>query len=241
MSEEKKQPWPASWPPFWRLVLHIAIATAVGNVALAGGFAFLVPPSHASTAWILTALSGETSMILIILVSAGLMRAEWRTASRLLLAFFLGTLVMVLPLLYVFPHGIGFTSLLEGLCSKLETAVGLRLAIVLTNQLCVTPPIAFLGFGVVVMVARYALPQIRRRRLFVVWILGSALLWWGTLWALVFREWGDVILSRFWPWFSTAWGDFFGPISFFVWYPFTYAVTVRMLIGAVKEAKAPSE
>ncbi|MEW6357504.1 MAG: hypothetical protein AB1696_14330 [Planctomycetota bacterium] len=31
MSEDKKQPWPASWPPFWRAALHVAIATGAGN------------------------------------------------------------------------------------------------------------------------------------------------------------------------------------------------------------------
>jgi len=87
MSDEKKQPWPASWPPFWRTVLHIAIAAAAGNVVLV-------------TTLFLPALSTKPSYLFplclmsvtIALVCGRLAQEKRRTILVLAVAFLLGTL-----------------------------------------------------------------------------------------------------------------------------------------------------
>ena len=43
MTETARHPWPASWSPFWRGVLHILIATGVGNVAAGLGSLMWLP------------------------------------------------------------------------------------------------------------------------------------------------------------------------------------------------------
>lgn len=43
MNREQRQPWPGSWPPFWRGVLHVLVAAGVTNAVAATGVIFADP------------------------------------------------------------------------------------------------------------------------------------------------------------------------------------------------------
>lgn len=91
MSGEKKQPWPASWPPFWRAVLHVLIAAGVGNLLWALCYCDLgYPPSVVSAV-----VGAEATVLLMVLTVLLLGRARRPVVLSLLAAYCLGTLAAV--------------------------------------------------------------------------------------------------------------------------------------------------
>ncbi|MEW6360436.1 MAG: hypothetical protein AB1696_29165 [Planctomycetota bacterium] len=101
MTENRRPPWPASWPPFWRTALHVAIATGVGNVALAGAFVVIVevvlnrPGSIYVQQKLLMVGMVVIPLVLSALVCGIVARARWRTVISLVIAFFMGFVVFV--------------------------------------------------------------------------------------------------------------------------------------------------
>lgn len=89
MDGPEKTPWPRSWPPFWRAALHIAIATAAGNVTFAAGVTVLclIPVRGVI---ILSPLVSWATVVLAVAVSAALARTDRPTRSAVLGGFVFG-------------------------------------------------------------------------------------------------------------------------------------------------------
>lgn len=235
MSNEKKQRWPASWPPFWRAALHVAIGTAAGNVALSAGTAFLNWPPSAWDEYLVYMflwLTGEAATMLVVVPVALLGRVGRKVMARLVVAFFLGTLAIAIPVvLLLYGRSVGF----HVLGGALGTLIGGKLAEVLLKYLLLPPSIGFLGFWVIT--ATFGQESSGRMRL-ARW-LGFAMFWLACVWFLWFLDAGECLVPS---WCRPGFPELcFVLISGFVLYPATYAIIAKMLIGAAEGAKAAAK
>ncbi|MEW6360056.1 MAG: hypothetical protein AB1696_27215 [Planctomycetota bacterium] len=144
MTNDRENPWPSSWPPFWRAVLHVLIATAVGNLIWSAGvFAGfrLRPMPGGMLGWLaIIGVCGIVAAGVIGSIMAGLRGVEERSRFALVVALCIGALAFsgstLMPLLcmptnmLVFAAGLGlspvaasgiitliFSHWVRGLCS----------------------------------------------------------------------------------------------------------------------------
>jgi len=227
MRESGKRPWPASWPPFYRAMLHVAIATAVGNVALGAYIAVDVCHGWLSLLFGLSMsiVACEMTIVLTVLTCARLARADRHTTLSLLVSYFVGVLA-------VSSVGLGLRK-----WPVAEDWVHVALA-------------AAVGFPVMGVLFAFFNPHVSRRRVLAVVALGTVLAWLAFAWTVPY--FGVLVganLSYELSYLSGSSVTYLGStcrvlLTFpggLVGFPFAFAVTAAMLVRACEKPRSGAD
>jgi len=232
VTDDRNHPWPRSWPPFWRAVLQVGIAAAVGNVVLGAAFvgthAVRIPWCVMGAPWCVSALA-------TVFVCCRLARAERRMTRVLLLAFGLGTLVGehgddLIRLVVSQEH---LSLFFAGLEKRFGEEAARALFTVATEWAD-----GVLAFGVIgalfVILGRYALSRRVCLALIVGVIATTAAHAWTACAVHRTVEWVGRSLGPLAPLAPFALVCFLSYLSCLALFPLAYALTSRMLIGAAR-------